>query len=94
MYLLAHSSSTQPTQVADGETDKKTPRCKKILPAGAVRIKWPADIEFDEEESFVWSILHPSSFNKDVHLGWRFAASELKQMETEKRQKQKKQKRL
>lgn len=78
-------------QVADGHTDKKTPRCKKILPAGAVRIKWPADVDFDEEETFVWSILHPNSFNKDVHLGWRFAASELKLMERATKQRNKKQ---
>lgn len=68
-------------QAADGEHDKRTPRCRKVLPAGALRIKWPADVEFDEDESFVWSILHPKAFNKDVHLGWRFAACELKRME-------------
>lgn len=68
-------------QAADGEHDKRTARCKKVLPAGALRIKWPADVDFDEDESFVWSILHPRSFNKDVHMGWRFAASELKRME-------------
>lgn len=68
---------TVETQVADGQTDKKSSCAKKILPAGAVRIKWPQDVEFDEEESFVWSILNPNNFNKDVHLGWRFAASEL-----------------
>lgn len=68
-------------QVADGETDKKSARCKKILPAGAVRIRWPADVEYDEDETFVWSILNPASFNKDVHMGWRFAATELKRIE-------------
>lgn len=68
-------------QAADGETDKRTPRCKKVLPAGALRIKWPADVDFDEDESFVWTMLNAKSFNKDVHLGWRFAASELKRME-------------
>lgn len=68
-------------QAADGESDKRTARCTKVLPAGALRIKWPADVEFDEDESFVWCMLNPRSFNKDVHLGWRFAASELKKME-------------
>ncbi|KAL1510813.1 hypothetical protein AB1Y20_007097 [Prymnesium parvum] len=67
-------------QVADGEKDKKTARCRKLLPAGALRIQWPADAEFDEDESFVWTILKPCAFNKDIHLGWRFAASELKHM--------------
>ena len=64
-------------QVADGGTTKRSQRCRKVLPLGAVRIKWPADVEFDEDESFVWSFLKPASFNKDVHLGWRLDASEL-----------------
>lgn len=72
-------------QVADGEKDKKSARCKKILPAGAVRIKWPEDAQYDESESFVWSILKPSAFNKDVHLGWRFAPCEIIRMEAKKR---------
>ena len=42
-----------------------------------MRIKWPEDVEFDEDESFVWSILKPCNFNKDVHLGWRLDGSEL-----------------
>lgn len=63
------------------KTDKKSARCKKVLPAGALRIKWPADVDFDEDESYVWSMLHPKSFNKDVHMGWRFAACELRRME-------------
>jgi len=77
-------------QAADGESDRKSARSKKVLPAGALRIKWPADMEFDEDESFVWSILHPSSFNRDVHLGWRFAASELRRMEEAQKGKQSK----
>ena len=64
-------------KVADGDKDKKSARCTKILPAGAVRIKWPEDVEFDEKESYVWSIIKPSNFNKDVHLGWRLDASEI-----------------
>ena len=68
-------------QVADGGTTKKSQRCKKVLPLGAVRIKWPADVEFDEDESFVWSFLKPASFNKDVHLGWRLDAQELMKRE-------------
>mmetsp|Transcript_84439 Transcript_84439/g.168622 ORF Transcript_84439/g.168622 Transcript_84439/m.168622 type:complete len:91 (-) Transcript_84439:169-441(-) len=31
-------------QVADGGTTKKSQRCKNVLPLGAVRIKWPADV--------------------------------------------------
>ncbi|KAL1502961.1 hypothetical protein AB1Y20_011032 [Prymnesium parvum] len=71
-------------KVADGEKDKATARCKRTLPAGVVQIRWAADIEYDEEETLVWSVLKPSGFNKDVHLGWRFAASELKRMEAAK----------
>jgi len=52
--------------MADGASTKRTARCTTILPRGAVRIKWPADVEFDEEEVFVWSILSPDDFNKDV----------------------------
>lgn len=47
----------------------------------SLRIKWPADVEFEEEESFGWIVLKPSAFNRDIHLGWRFAASELQRME-------------
>eukprot|EP00966_Prymnesium_polylepis_P292497 6755100-Prymnesium_polylepis.1 len=61
-------------QVADGHTDKKSARCTNILPGGAVRIKFPKDVEFDEAEHFVWSVLKPDHFNKDVHLGWRLDA--------------------
>lgn len=73
------------SQAADGRTDKKSTRCKKILPAGALRIKWEADADYDEDESYVWSILSPRTFNRDVHLGWRFAASELKRMDRDAR---------
>lgn len=81
-------------QVADGDKDKKSARCKKILPAGAVRIKWPEDAEYDEAESFVWSILKPSAFNKDVHLGWRFAPSEIMRMEADGRSKKRPKKKI
>ncbi|KAL1525764.1 hypothetical protein AB1Y20_020607 [Prymnesium parvum] len=74
-------------QAADGETDKKSQRCRKVLPAGALRIKWPADISFDEDESYAWCRLNPKNFNKDVHLGWRFAGSELKRLEKEEQEK-------
>lgn len=52
-------------------------RCRKILPAGALRIRWPADQEYEEEETLSWCILKPCNFNKDVHLGWRLDASEI-----------------
>ena len=64
-------------EVADGKTTKKSPQCKSPLPWGAVRICWPEDKDRDEKESFVWSVLKPSDFNKNVHLGWRFDAAQL-----------------
>ena len=40
-------------QVANGTTDKESPQCKKLLGAGAVRIKWPADPTREEKETFI-----------------------------------------
>ena len=36
-------------KVADGATDKETERCTKLLPAGAVLLKWEADPDYEEE---------------------------------------------
>mmetsp|Transcript_18512 Transcript_18512/g.27844 ORF Transcript_18512/g.27844 Transcript_18512/m.27844 type:complete len:220 (+) Transcript_18512:529-1188(+) len=63
-------------EVSDG-TIRKSKRSKDALPAGAVRIRWPADSAFEESETLVWSILNPSDWCRDVHLGWRWAPSEL-----------------
>jgi len=63
-------------EVADGR-QKKSAKCKSPLPWGAVRIRWPEDAEYGERESYVWSVLKPAHFNCEVHLGWRYAASEL-----------------
>ena len=68
--------------VANGTTTLENPenaRCKKLAKAGAVRIKWPADLTRDvpEPESFSWSILQEANWGKDAHLGWRFTAGEL-----------------
>lgn len=66
-------------QVANGKTDKESPTCKKLLDAGAVRIKWPEDKERGEmTESFTWSILTRANWNEEAVLGWRFSAAELK----------------
>ena len=54
---------------------------RKTLPWGAVRIKWEADSEFDEDESLTWSILKAEDWNKEVCLGWRYSAAELKKLE-------------
>ena len=63
-------------QVADGAI-KKSPQSKEPLPEGAVRIKWPADADRDEKESYTWTVLHPANWRKEANFGWRFAASEL-----------------
>ena len=65
--------------VANGTTDKEkeTASCRKLAAVGTVRIKWPADKEFEEEEMFVWSILMVANWNAQRHMIWRFAPSEL-----------------
>ena len=70
------------THLANGTTTTANPdniRCKKLADAGAVRIRWPEDLdrEVPEPESFTWSILQAANFNKDAHLGWRLTKSEL-----------------
>ena len=69
--------SGEMVEIADGKTTKKSSRCKSPLPWGAVRICWPEDKERDEPETFVWSVLKPVDFNRDLHLGWRFDAAQL-----------------
>ena len=68
-------------EIADGKTTKEKPKSKKPLPWGAVRIKWEADTEFEEDESLTWSILKGEDWNKEVCLGWRYSAAELKKLE-------------
>ena len=65
-------------QVANGTTDKRSPACRNLLDAGAVRIKWPEDKERKERESYTWIIFQNALWNQDKHLGWRFSAAELK----------------
>jgi hypothetical protein len=66
--------------VANGTSTLEKPesaKCKKLAEAGAVRIRWPADLERKERESFSWHIFQDALFNQDKHLGWRFTAAEL-----------------
>lgn len=63
-------------EVSDG-TIRQSKRHEDALPAGAVRIRWPADADHAEKETLVWSILNPEDWCKPVHLGWRWAPSEL-----------------
>lgn len=67
----------QVEQVANGTTDKRTPRCSTLLEAGAVKIKWPEDVEFEEKEGAIWSVLKAEDFNRQRHLGWRFSAESI-----------------
>lgn len=69
-------------EVSDGSI-RKSKRSKEALPAGAVRIRWPADKDHDEEETLVWSILNPSDWNQSVHLGWRWPPCELQRIAKE-----------
>ena len=46
--MLSLLCSGEVVQIADGQTDKASERCKNLLPAGAVRIKWPEDKTYGE----------------------------------------------
>ena len=52
-------------EIADGKTTKKTPRCKDPLPWGAVRLKFPRDVDRDEAEHFAWAVLKPDDWRKE-----------------------------
>ena len=76
--------------IANGTSTKENPdggdRCKKLAQAGAVRIRWPEDLnrEVPEPVHYTWNILQEATWNADVHLGWRFTATELsKRVEAE-----------
>lgn len=64
-------------RVADGLTNTRSARGKKILPAGAVLWEWQADAAFGETEGQQWLILLPTKWNRHVHYGWRFDPCEL-----------------
>ena len=75
-------------QIANDPADKEAPRVKlpakvnKDLEAGgaaaaAVRIRWPADSEHEERETYQWSVLTKDNWNAETVLGWRFAPAEL-----------------
>ena len=66
-------------RVADGLTDSRSARARKILPAGALLWSWEADKDFDEQAGQTWLILLPNKFNRHAHYGWRFAPEQLAQ---------------
>ena len=63
-------------KVADGVTDKSSSRANAAtIEAGALRIKWPEDTDYDEPETFSWQLLRTDKWRKQVHYGWRCAAA-------------------
>ena len=70
-------SSGRVKRVADGLTDTKSGRSKKVLPAGAVLWAWEADADYDEQAGEEWLFLLPNKWNKHVHYGWRYDPCEL-----------------
>ena len=67
-------------RVADGLSDKRSPRARSVLPAGAVLWAWDADPEFDEQAGEQWLFLLPKKWNPTTHkqvYSWRFDPREL-----------------
>ena len=63
--------------VADGVSHKRTPRCKKLMDAGALLVEWEADAEFEEESGRQWLVLDPKNFNGQRQNSWRWDPREL-----------------
>ena len=59
-------------RVADGLSDKRSARARKILPAGALLWAWEADGDREEAAGEQWLILLPTKWNRQVLYGWRF----------------------
>ena len=64
-------------RVANGLTDTRSARAKKILPAGALLWAWDADPAYDECAGEQWLVLLPDKWNKQVQYAWRFDPCEL-----------------
>ena len=60
-------------RIADGLTDKRSARARKILPAGALLWAWDEDPEYKEK----WMILLPERWNGQSQYSWRFDPCEL-----------------
>ena len=70
-------ASGRVVRVADGLTDTKSERAKKVLPAGALLWEWDADPAYDEVAGQEWLFLLPNKWNRHVQYGWRFDPCEL-----------------
>ena len=64
-------------RVADGLTDKRSARGKKLLPAGALLWAWDADPDFEEAAGEQWMILLPKKWKQQQIYSWRFDPREL-----------------
>ena len=65
-------------RVADGLTDKRSERAKKIMPAGAFMLwAWEADRDYNEAAGEQWLVLLPEKWNRHVQYAWRFDPCEL-----------------
>lgn len=64
-------------RVADGLTDTRSLRARKLLPAGALLWAWDADPEYDEPAGEQWLVLRPAKWNAQVQYAWRFDPREL-----------------
>ena len=81
-------------RVADGLTNTRSARAKKILPAGALLWAWDADPEFEEVAGEQWLILLPDKWNPRTHkqvYSWRFDPRELGATEARERDQRRKQ---
>ena len=76
--MLTASHSPQSRRSPTARPTSRSPTSKKLAKAGAARIRWPADAERDEPESWSWEILTEANFNDDVHIGWRLSEGELR----------------
>ena len=70
-------STGRVARVADGLTDKRSSRAKKLLPAGMLLWQWDADPEFGEKAGEQWLHLLPQKWNKQLVYSWRFDPREL-----------------
>ena len=65
-------------RVADGLTDRRSPRAQAVLPAGMVLWEWDADPEFDEPAGDKWLGLLPQKWNKQQLYSWRYDPREFR----------------
>ena len=66
-------------RVADGLTDTKSSRARKVLPAGMCLLGWESDSKWAEKAGERWLGLLPQKWNppRAVKYGWRLHPREL-----------------